>query len=58
LVIFGIVSCFMLEPAWTVILLIVLSCVLGMTGSCHCAQPSVETGLGWPAKVVLLLFAS
>jgi hypothetical protein len=39
LVIFEILlSCFIPEPAWIMILLFVLSCVAGMTGAHHCDQ--------------------
>jgi hypothetical protein len=32
--------------AWTSVLLFVLPCIAGMTGTHHCTQPLVETG-GW-----------
>jgi hypothetical protein len=50
--------------AWTTILLSVLPTVVGVTGTCPCAQPLVERGSyelfgpAWPEATVLWIFTS
>jgi hypothetical protein len=64
LVNFEIGSHFMLCSAKTTILLCVLPCIAGMTGTCHHAQLLFEIGShkifcpGWPQTTVLLISVS